>query len=177
MVFNIGPCNAEALLTWYQWKQVNIVVADVVISNWYQAIDHHHELTMSSVPETIHVALHLLEKLQSSPRGQSQDLVSLNSMHVIFKLNLVIDDGGVLWNCPPVIVTVPHWWLVIIGSGKGTKPLKAPSHYWTNADPVLCWHMASLGHTELIIFSAGKAHFEIEMSCFIYRKSHSLLRI
>ena len=59
--------------------------------------------------------------------------VSNGATKIFFKV-IFVNDGRVmnlLWNCPQVIVTGPHWWKVNIGSGNGlvpsgNKPLPEP---------------------------------------------------
>ena len=50
------------------------------------------------------------------------------------------------WNYSQECATRPHWWLVNIGSGNGLiGALRQQAITWTNVDPHLCRHMASLG--------------------------------
>ena len=59
------------------------------------------------------------------------------------------------WNCPEVNATIPHWWLVNIGSVKGLLPSGNQAITWTNVDHILWGHIAQLGHNELSSFVAA----------------------
>ena len=48
-------------------------------------------------------------------------------------------------------VAGPCWWYVSIGSSNGLVPSGNKPFIWTNVNPVLCHHMASLGHNDLNI--------------------------
>ena len=48
-----------------------------------------------------------------------------------------------LWNCPQMNIIAPHWWLINIA-------IRQQAITWANFNAILCHHMESLGHNELI---------------------------
>ena len=60
-------------------------------------------------------------------------------------------------NCSPVNATIPHWWLINIGSCNGlTAKIPYLSKCWPRSR---CHHMVSLGHNERIM--SWEIHFHL----------------
>ena len=84
----------------------------------------------------------------------------ITEWHVQYKfarINMVWIHAHIFsWKLPVYILSIsseistrPPWWSVNVGSGNDLAP-SGNSHYLNQCWPALCYHMASLGHNELI---------------------------